>query len=543
MQQTPFTTPNYDYGADIAQIERRRALAQALQQQGMAPMEMPQTPSGGFTPAVSPLQGIAKIAQTYAGTRQQKKADTQQRELAARTQKELADVLRRGQMAASGTPATPMQEDASGNVTAAQPAVAPNMGAAASAYMQHPQTAQLGQGMMQKEMENRQRQQMMASIMGGGSGAQGATPAPLNPTAPNASVMAGSGGQGYQPPSGGGGQPQNPLSGLPPQIVQLMTSGDPELVKLGTALVEANKPVVNRGFGLGRMVNGQYVPDQASLDQAMAMERGKAGISSQYAPPHQVPTSSGQNVTLFPSEQPAFMSGQLPARYGQPPMQGAAPTPVQTGQGGVPNLAQQAGRQAGGLGVPGLSQSQADVINQERQKAGGKALDEQFAKDYATFVQGGAQDTAKQLSQLSDVSRALKDPKANLTGPTLGNVPDTVKSYTNPQSVAMRERVEEVVQRSLRSILGAQFTEKEGERLIARAYNPRLSEKENAVRVDRLLTQLQQAYQQKTSAAKHFERHGTLEGWKGKMPSMGDFDPDSKTGAGASATIKFSDLP
>mgnify|MGYP001611721103 CR=1 FL=1 len=97
IQQTSFTTPNYDYGADIAQIERRRALAQALQQQGMGSLSEQQqgSPPGGFTPHISPFQGAAKLAEIYAGKRQAGKADTQQRELAARTQKELSDVLRR----------------------------------------------------------------------------------------------------------------------------------------------------------------------------------------------------------------------------------------------------------------------------------------------------------------------------------------------------------------------------------------------------------------------------------------------------------------
>jgi hypothetical protein len=223
----------------------------------------------------------------------------------------------------------------------------------------------------------------------------------------------------------------------------------------------------------------------------------------------QVKTSSGQDIQLT---QPEYLNWQktqqLPARLGGTP------------QPGMP-------RPQGGLGTPGMGQTQQDIINQQRQTTAGKSVDEQFAKDYVQFRTGGAQDSAKQLSQLKDVSNALGTKGANLTGPVIGSTPDVIKKVTNPQSIAMRERVEEVVQRSLRAILGAQFTEKEGERLIARAYNPNLSEAENKIRVDRLYTQLQQAFSAKQDAAQYFEKNNTLDGWKGKLPSIGDFDPSS----------------
>ncbi len=147
-----------------------------------------------------------------------------------------------------------------------------------------------------------------------------------------------------------------------------------------------------------------------------------------------------------------------------------------------------------------------------------------------SFTTGGAQDAAKQIAQLKDVQGALITSPKSLTGPVIGSTPDIALKFTHPQAIAMRERVEEVVQRSLRAILGAQFTEKEGERLIARAYNPNLSEKENAVRVDRLSTQLEQAFKAKQDASAYFQKNNTLEGWKGKLPSISDFDPEAKAG-------------
>lgn len=568
--QTSFTTPNYDYGADISQIERRRALAQAMQKESMSTIDIPQAGAGQFQARISPFQALAKIGEAYAGKRQQDKADIQQRELAAKTQRDLADVLRRGQIASTGNPQ--------------------DMTNAASIYMQHPQTAPLGHGMLQEQMKQRMMAQAIAGATGGstqtaqtpgggippGAMPQQPQPSPMNPQGPNPSVMAGSGPVAYQPPPTPVGPPPQGPQGLPqaPQANAGIPAGvDPmawrlavakgdlgELAKMvQTAHEKATTPIVERGYGIKvfNPATGKYEL-ASNPEDITAVEEAKLKATQKYEPPIKLNTSGGQEIQLSRPEYVDYQkTGQLPARYGKgggapapagpTPVAGPQPIPVGPGSGlgagGLPPAPSAVRPPAQGLGVPGLSQSQQDIINQARQTAGGKAADEQFAKDYVSFNQGGAQDAAKQIAQLRDVSSALKDPKANLTGTLVGNMPEAVNTIVNPKSVAMRERVEEVVQRSLRAILGAQFTEKEGERLIARAYNPRLSEKENAVRVDRLLTQLEGAYKSKVDASKYFEKNGTLEGFRGKMPSMGDFDPESKSGAGASATIKFSDLP
>lgn len=164
---------------------------------------------------------------------------------------------------------------------------------------------------------------------------------------------------------------------------------------------------------------------------------------------------------------------------------------------------------------------------------GQKAVDNEFAKDYVAYTAaGGFADVRKQLSQLRGVTSTLKSGK-NITGPVVGRVPDLIGAWTNPEAISTREAVGEVVQRSLRQVLGAQFTEKEGERLIARAYNPALPEVENRKRVARLRIQLTQAAKAKDSAVRYFEKHGTLKGWKGKLPSLSDFDPESNRGVPA----------
>lgn len=161
---------------------------------------------------------------------------------------------------------------------------------------------------------------------------------------------------------------------------------------------------------------------------------------------------------------------------------------------------------------------------------GFESTDKKFGEQYAQwFMEGGSADAVKQMSQLQEVGMKLDAIAAgeldeNLTGAMLNLIPDFVKTFTHPESIAAKEAVEEVVQRNLRRVLGAQFTENEGKRLIARAYNPALDEAENAKRVNRLFKQMAIALKQKEEAMNYFGKHGTLMGFTGHIPSIADFD-------------------
>lgn len=175
--------------------------------------------------------------------------------------------------------------------------------------------------------------------------------------------------------------------------------------------------------------------------------------------------------------------------------------------------------------------------SQEIPKKAAEAVDRAYAPDYVEFVQTGASDAAKALEELGMARDQLRGyyideqgqkrpikggKKDSLTGPlvgTLSNLPwigKTVQDVAFPASSDVQETVEYTVQRSLRPILGSQFTKEEGERLIARVYNPRLEEEVNADRLDRLIKQLERAYQEKIKAAQFYEQNGTLRGFTGK---------------------------
>jgi len=153
---------------------------------------------------------------------------------------------------------------------------------------------------------------------------------------------------------------------------------------------------------------------------------------------------------------------------------------------------------------------------------GQKKADEKFADDYVSWKTGGGQDMVAQISQLKPVIKDLEEGKP-ITGVGIAVQPDLMLALTNPSALQSREQVEEVVQRNLRAVLGAQFTEKEGERLIARAFNPKLPPEENAKRLRRLFLQMETAANQKQEMVDYFDEFGTLRGFRGKMPSISDF--------------------
>ncbi len=156
---------------------------------------------------------------------------------------------------------------------------------------------------------------------------------------------------------------------------------------------------------------------------------------------------------------------------------------------------------------------------------GQQALDREYGKQFAKrTAEGGYADAQKGIAQIdSAISRLGKTDRA--TGGLIGLVPKKIRDFAAPESADIQDTVEEVVQRNLRQVLGAQFTEGEGNRLIARAYNPRLSEKQNIERLGRLKTQMAQAIALQQAADEYFDTNGTLKGFQGKLyQSADDFD-------------------
>lgn len=161
-------------------------------------------------------------------------------------------------------------------------------------------------------------------------------------------------------------------------------------------------------------------------------------------------------------------------------------------------------------------------VGGEQLSPGQKKIDEAFADTYLSWNSGGFADSRKQLTQLGEALKILEE-KGDVTG-AIGMLPTQLQPFINPEGTVARENVEEVVQRSLREILGAQFTEKEGERLIQRAFNPLLSPQENAKRVRRLMGTIGSMADAKQDMVDYFDQNGTLRGYKGSRPTLGQIE-------------------
>jgi len=151
-----------------------------------------------------------------------------------------------------------------------------------------------------------------------------------------------------------------------------------------------------------------------------------------------------------------------------------------------------------------------------------KKIDEKFADTYFDWQAGGGADTVANLAQVGTVLQRLESGQP-LTGPMIGIQPDFVLALTRPDAAGAKEQVQEVVQRNLRVVLGAQFTEKEGNQLISRAYNPTLPPEQNAARLRKLFQQMALSAQQRQAMVEYYEQNGTLRGYKGKQPKINDF--------------------
>ena len=149
---------------------------------------------------------------------------------------------------------------------------------------------------------------------------------------------------------------------------------------------------------------------------------------------------------------------------------------------------------------------------------GRKSADMAFGKEYQDWASGGMAQSQKGLDALTAArgTLALDD---SITGPAAGALPDWARAFTNPQAVNTKETIRGAVQNSLKATLGAQFTEKEGERIFNFAYNDRLPAAQNIERIDRLIKELQAMQASKQDMSEYFEKAGTLTGWKGRAPS------------------------
>lgn len=150
--------------------------------------------------------------------------------------------------------------------------------------------------------------------------------------------------------------------------------------------------------------------------------------------------------------------------------------------------------------------------------AGVKATDTAYAKDeYVPFILGGGYATAmKGLSQIDDaITKLEKNPK--LTGGPGRLLPNKVRALTDSEAMAVEEQVKQSIQDTLKATLGGQYTEREGQAVLDRAYNSALPASENIKKLRREKARLEEQLNAKLKAAKYFESQQSLGGYQGNV--------------------------
>lgn len=416
-----------DYSADAAAIERNRKYAQMIQEQSLQPIE--QQTAGGWVIPTGGLSVLTKGLQGLGAGYMSRQADQKEKDIATRYKQDLARVLAEGGRAQSGTPAMPANNDVMQSAQSldsfdgnpAKAAVPGDPNAAAAIYMQHPATQQMGLQLMQKEAENASRARLLAKALGSPQGGV--------PGAP-------------------GGAPN--LMSLPPQIQALMTSGDPELVKLGTTMLEANKgiaqrpgaPVVNPitgaviaqptpamapGMQLNMSPQGNTaapVPGYAAGAADIAGQSAGA-VSGAQARNKLIKVDTPQGPRLMTEAQAAQMAsgGQAPqtpwvgreprgAFEGDPALIAANIDAIKDPQeraAAARAFNNQLSGTQGGAPQPAAPRGGGIALQSDEVKAYGQERAKDFAKQATTFAEQGARATGM-LRQIGELETLYKDP-------------------------------------------------------------------------------------------------------------------------------------
>lgn len=159
--------------------------------------------------------------------------------------------------------------------------------------------------------------------------------------------------------------------------------------------------------------------------------------------------------------------------------------------------------------------------------------DEAFGTWYTNewLVKGGGSTESTYLESLKGVRDTLVDAEKSgesITGVSQGVLSKfpTTQAFFNPEGAVVQDRIAGVAQLSLKAILGGQFSEREGELLIQRAYNPLLSEAENIERLTQLINRIEKAENSKKSLVKYYEENDSVAGYKGNKYFDKEFRSD-----------------
>lgn len=245
-----------DYTTDQQAIQRRLALAQAMQTQGMTPINTSNRMAGGMMSKVSPWEGAAKLFQAYMGGKGVADAEGQEKDLTGRYNQQQADALAallKQTTPTEGTPeqapATPNDDDGNPNPSvAATPAYTPGPADITKAISQYGIASGRPDMGAQYAIAHAGQASLAQALMNSGArppaAPQSAMPAPAPqtppmPSTPTGTPMAPSDALGVQAASGSAPGPTTAAAGM---IGQPMPSQPPPMAPNPTPVAPAPQP-------------------------------------------------------------------------------------------------------------------------------------------------------------------------------------------------------------------------------------------------------------------------------------------------------------
>jgi hypothetical protein len=181
---------------------------------------------------------------------------------------------------------------------------------------------------------------------------------------------------------------------------------------------------------------------------------------------------------------------------------------------------------------------------------GEQAVDTAFAKDANDWNASGGPNVMAATTQVHKALDILKNSGygaqgswANfLTGATglRGMLPESVQRWVNQPGIVARDAIRETVQQTAKQVLGSQYTQQEGETLMARAFDPTLDPSENVRRATILMNKLTAMAEMKQEMMNYWNsHHGSLRGYTGRQINPNDLwtvdlgDTSGSTGGGS----------
>lgn len=145
-----------------------------------------------------------------------------------------------------------------------------------------------------------------------------------------------------------------------------------------------------------------------------------------------------------------------------------------------------------------------------------EAADKAFTTDYNTWATAGATTGAADAKMLRLIAKELPN-MTMVSGMLPGFITKLgIQDYVlPPKSVDAADTIKGIAQRGARAILGAAYTQKEGEDFMGRAFKVTMDPKINAERANRMAESIEKAAAAKQARANYFDTHGTLSGYQG----------------------------